>query len=130
MVFRKMRKIIKTQNAPLAIGTYSQGVTFQNLVFTSGQICLNSETGKLNNDTFKNEVRQVLNNLNAVLLESGSALSQILKVTVFITDLSLFSELNEVFLEFFPEHPPARSAVEVSALPMNVRVEIEAIGII
>jgi len=130
MVFRKMRKIIKTQNAPLAIGTYSQGVTFQNLVFTSGQICLNPETGKLNNDTFKNEVRQVFNNLNAVLLESGSALSQILKVTVFITDLSLFSELNEVFLEFFPEHPPARSAVEVSALPMNVRVEIEAIGII
>lgn len=130
MVFRKMRKIIKTQNAPLAIGTYSQGVTFQNLVFTSGQICLNPETGKLNNDTFKDEVRQVLNNLNAVLLESGSALNKILKVAVFITDLSLFSELNEVFLEFFPEHPPARSAVEVSALPMNVRVEIEAIGII
>jgi len=125
-----MRKIIKTQNAPLAIGTYSQGVTFQNLVFTSGQICLNPETGKLNNDTFKDEVRQVLNNLNAVLLESGSALNKILKVAVFITDLSLFSELNEVFLEFFPEHPPARSVVEVSALPMNVRVEIEAIGII
>ena len=125
-----MRKIIKTQKAPLAIGTYSQGVTFQNMVFTSGQICLDPETSKLNNNTFKDEVRQVLNNLNAVLIESGSTLNKILKVTVYITDLSLFSELNEVFLEFFLEYPPARSAVEVSALPMNVRVQIEAIGII
>jgi 2-iminobutanoate/2-iminopropanoate deaminase len=130
MVFRKMKKIINTLNAPLAIGTYSQGVTYQNMVFTSGQICLNPETGKLNNNNFKDEVRQVLNNLNGVLVESGSSLNKILKVTVYITDLALFSELNEIFLEFFPKHPPARSAVEVSALPMNVRVEIEAIGII
>ena len=125
-----MKKIINTLNAPLAIGTYSQGVTYQNMVFTSGQICLNPETGKLNNNNFKDEVRQVLNNLNGVLVESGSSLNKILKVTVYITDLALFSELNEIFLEFFPKHPPARSAVEVSALPMNVRVEIEAIGII
>ena len=125
-----MRNIIKTQNAPLAIGTYSQGVTFQNMVFTSGQIGINPQTGKIVNESFKDEVRQVIKNLGGVLSESGSALDKILKVTVFITDLSLFSELNEVFLEFFPEHPPARSVVEVSALPMNVRVEIEAIGII
>ena len=125
-----MKKIIKTQNAPLAIGTYSQGVTFQNLVFTSGQIGINPQTGKLADESFKDEVRQVIKNLEGVLSESGSALNKILKVTVFITDLSLFSELNEVFMEFFQEHPPARSAVEVSALPMNVRVEIEAIGII
>ena len=125
-----MRKIIKTQNAPLAIGTYSQGVTFQNLVFTSGQIGINPQTGKRADESFKDEVRQVIKNLEGVLSESGSALNKILKVTVFITDLSLFSELNEVFLEFFQEHPPARSVVEVSALPMNVRVEIEAIGII
>ena len=125
-----MRKIITTQNAPLAIGTYSQGVTFQNIVYTSGQIGINPQTGKIVNESFKDEVRQVIKNLGGVLLESGSALDKILKMTVFITDLSLFSELNEVFLEFFPKHPPARSVVEVSALPMNVRVEIEAIGII
>lgn len=125
-----MRKIIQTDNAPKAIGTYSQGTVFNNLVFTSGQICLNPENGELMNDTFKNEVRQVLTNLKCVLSEGGSGLDKILKLTVYITDLSLFSELNEVFVDFFPVNPPARSAVEVSALPMNVKVEIEAIGII
>ena len=123
-----MRKIIKTENAPKAIGTYSQGTVFNNLVFTSGQICLNPENGKLMNDSFKMEVRQVLTNLNGVLAEGGSRLDKILKLTVYLTDLSQFSELNEVFTEYFPKDPPARSAVEVSALPMNVKVEIEAIG--
>ena len=125
-----MRKIIKTVNAPKAIGTYSQGTIYNGLVYTSGQICLNPQTGELVNDSFKIEVRQVLDNLKGVLSAGGSGLDKILKLTVFITDLSLFSELNEVFSEYFPKDPPARSAVEVSALPLNVRVEIEAIGII
>ena len=125
-----MRKFIKTNNAPKAIGTYSQGTIYNGLVYTSGQICLNPQTGELVNDSFKIEVRQVLDNLKGVLSAGGSGLDKILKLTVFITDLSLFSELNEVFCEYFPENPPARSAVEVSALPMNIRVEIEAIGII
>ena len=125
-----MRKLIKTENAPKAIGTYSQGTIFNNLVFTSGQICLNPENGKLMNDSFKMEVRQVLTNLNGVLAEGGSGLDKILKLTVYLTDLSQFSELNEVFTEYFTKNPPARSTVEVSALPMNVNVEIEAIGLI
>ena len=125
-----MRKFIKTNNAPKAIGTYSQGTIYNGLVYTSGQICLNPQTGELVNDSFKIEVRQVLDNLKGVLSAGGSGLDKILKLTVFITDLSLFSELNEVFCEYFPENPPARSVVEVSALPMNIRVEIEAIGII
>jgi 2-iminobutanoate/2-iminopropanoate deaminase len=123
-----MRKLINTNKAPKAIGTYSQGTIFNNLVFTSGQICINPQNGELNNSTFKDEVRQVISNLNGVLTEAGSGLDKILKLTVYITDLSLFSELNEVFLEVFPSNPPARSAVEVSALPMNVSIEIEAIG--
>lgn len=125
-----MRKFINTNNAPKAIGTYSQGTIYNGFVFTSGQICLNPQTGKLVNDTFKNEIRQVLDNLSSVLSAGGSGVDKILKLTVFITDLSLFSELNEVFFEYFPINAPARSAVEVSALPMNVRLEIEAIGVI
>ena len=82
------------------------------------------------NDTFKMEVRQVLSNLNGVLAEGGSGLDKILKLTVYLIDLSQFSELNEVFTEYFTKNPPARSTVEVSALPMNVNVEIEAIGLI
>ena len=123
-----MKKIIKTNKSPKAIGTYSQGTIYENLVFTSGQICIHPKTGKLVNDNFKNEVRQVLDNLNGILISGGSGLNNILKLTVFLTDFSFFDELNEVFIEYFPIDPPARSAVEVSGLPLNVRVEIEAIG--
>ena len=125
-----MIKIINTKKAPNAIGTYSQGVSFNNLVFTSGQICINPKTGNLVQDSFKMEVKQVLSNLNGVLTKAGSDLNKIIKITVFITDLRFFNDLNEVFLEFFTHNPPARSVVEVSSLPMNARIEIEAIGII
>ena len=81
-------------------------------------------------DDIKAEIRQVLDNLNAVLEGSGSALQSTVKLTVFVTDLGYFSEVNEVFNEYFPEKPPARSAVQVSALPMGARIEIEAIGIV
>jgi len=123
-------KIINTDKAPKAIGPYSQGVNYHNLVFTSGQIPLNPETGKLVCGDFKAEVLQVLENLDAVLNASNSSLQQVAKLTVFLTDLSNFPELNEVFLSYFDNHLPARSAVQVSALPMNARVEIEAIGTI
>ena len=121
-------KIIKTKNAPKAIGPYSQGINHNNFVYTSGQIPINPETGKLVQGNFKLEVEQVLNNVDAVLKEGGSSINHAIKLTVFVTDLSKFSELNQVFETFFDENPPARSAVEVSALPMGVRVEIEAIG--
>ena len=121
-------KIIKTSNAPAAIGPYSQGIEYNDLVFTSGQIPLDPSTGKLVEGDFKKEVAQVLNNVEAVLKEGGSALDKAIKLTVFVTDLGKFSELNEVFESVFGENPPARSALQVSALPLGARIEIEAIG--
>jgi len=120
--------IIETLDAPQAIGTYSQGIKSGNLVFTSGQIPLNPETGELINGDFKSEISQVLTNLSAVLKSGGSSLKKVIKLTVFLTDLSYFPQVNEVFKEFFPENPPARSAVQVSALPMNAEISIEAVG--
>ena len=120
--------VIETLDAPQAIGTYSQGIKSGNLVFTSGQIPVNPETGELINGDFKSEISQVLTNLNAVLKSGGSSLKKAIKLTVFLTDLSYFPQVNEVFKEFFPENPPARSAVQVSALPMNAKIEIEAVG--
>ena len=122
--------VIQTDHAPKAIGTYSQGIKFQNLVFTSGQIPINPANGKLIENDFNLEVHQVLKNLDAVLNQGGSSLQSIVKLTVFLTDLSFFPQMNEVFNDYFPNDPPARSAVQVSALPMNARVEIEAIGFI
>ena len=123
-------KTISTDKAPMAIGPYSQAVHHHHFVFTSGQIPLIPETGVLVSGDFKAEVLQVLKNLDGVLTASGSSLKKAAKLTVFLTDLSKFSELNEVFTSYFDEHLPARSAVQVSALPMNVRVEIEAVGTI
>ena len=120
--------VIETLDAPQAIGTYSQGIKSGNLVFTSGQIPLNPETGELIKGDFKSEISQVLTNLNAVLKSGGSSLKKAVKLTVFLTDLSYFPQVNEVFKEFFPENPPARSAVQVSALPMNAEISIEAVG--
>ena len=120
--------VIETLDAPQAVGTYSQGIKSGNLVFTSGQIPLNPETGELINGDFKSEISQVLTNLNGVLKSGGSSLKKAIKLTVFLTDLSYFPQVNEVFKEFFPENPPARSAVQVSALPMNAKIEIEAVG--
>ena len=120
--------VIETLDAPQAIGIYSQGIKSGNLVFTSGQIPLNPKTGELINGDFKMEISQVLTNLNGVLKSGGSSLKKAVKLTIFLTDLSYFPQVNEVFKEFFPENPPARSAVQVSALPMNAKIEIEAVG--
>ena len=125
-----IKEVINIKGAPQAIGTYSQAIKTENFIFTSGQIPINPQTGNLKTDDIKAEIRQVLDNLNAVLEGSGSALQSTVKLTVFVTDLGYFSEVNEVFNEYFPEKPPARSAVQVSALPMGARIEIEAIGIV
>ena len=120
--------VIHTTEAPKAIGTYSQGIKSDNFVFTSGQIPINPQSGELIEGDFKSEVKQVLINLNGVLKGGGSSLQQVIKLTVFLTDLSHFAQVNEIFNEFFPDNPPARSAVQVSALPMNARIEIDAVG--
>ena len=125
-----IKEVINIKGAPQTIGTYSQGIKTENFIFTSGQIPINPQTGNLKTDDIKAEIRQVLDNLNAVLEGGGSALQSTVKLTVFVTDLGYFSEVNEVFNEYFPENPPARSAVQVSALPMGARIEIEAIGVV
>ena len=122
------KSVIQTSDAPKAIGTYSQGIRLENMVFTSGQIPINPKTGELIIGDFKAEAHQVLTNLDGVLKGGGSSLQSAVKLTVFLTDLSYFAQVNEVMDSFFPKDPPARSAVQVSALPMNARIEIEAIG--
>ena len=120
--------VIQTSDAPQAIGTYSQGIQLDNLVFTSGQIPINPKDGELIFGDFKAEVHQVLMNLEGVLIGGGSSLQSVVKLTVYLTDLANFIQVNEAFDSFFPQFPPARSVVQVSALPMDVRIEIEAIG--
>ena len=123
------RTIIRTENAPSAVGTYSQGISTDNIIFTAGQIPLDPSTGEVIEGNFKTRVRRVLLNIDGILAEVGSSLSNAVKLTVFMTDLTRFSELNEVFLEFFEKDPPARSALEVSKLPLGVDVEIECVAV-
>ena len=123
------RIVIKTENAPSAVGTYSQGISTDNIIFTSGQIPLDPSTGEVIEGDFKTRVRRVLLNIEGILVEAGSSISNAVKLTVFMTDLSRFSELNEVFLEFFEKYPPARYALEVSKLPFGVDVEIECVSV-
>ena len=123
------RKSINTQSAPRALGPYSQAIITDGLIFTSGQIPLNPMTGNIVDGDFKQRVMQVLKNINAVLEAGGTGFSSILKMTVFLTDLSRFSIVNEVFSDQFKGiEPPARSVVEVAGLPMNADIEIECIA--
>ena len=123
-----MIKRIITDKAPKALGTYSQGTKVANLVFTSGQIGMNPITGTLVEDNFEEEVLQVLNNVSAVLEEGGSDINHIIKLTVFIKDITNFKSVNDVFISFFNTDFPARSLVEVSNLPAGANIEIEAVG--
>ncbi len=124
-----MRSTIHTNLAPAAIGPYSQGICAGNLIFTAGQIPLDPITGKLIEGSFEDQVMQVLRNLSGVLTAGGGSLETVVKFTVYVTDLGNFGKLNDVFAKYFDQEPPARSAVEVSALPLGADVEIEAIGI-
>ena len=119
---------IKTSKAPEALGTYSQGSKVDNLVFTSGQIGIDPATGILITDNFKEEVLQVLNNVSAVLDAGGSSIDELIKLTVFIKDISNFKAVNDIFSSFFSTDYPARSLVEISDLPAGANIEIEAIG--
>ena len=125
-----IKGVIKVQGAPEAIGTYSQGIRSGDFIYTSGQIPLDPLTGNLKTGDIKGETRQVLDNLDAVLRGGGSSLKSAVKLTVFITDFDFFPKLNAVFKEYFPEKPPARSTIQVAALPLDVRIEIEAVGAI
>ncbi len=124
------KQVITTADAPAAIGPYSQAIRVGNLVFTSGQIPLHPHTGDIVGETAAEQARQVLQNLQAVLQAAGASLQNVVKTTIFLTDLSQFAAVNAVYAEFFPENPPARSTVQVAALPRGVQVEIEAIAIV
>jgi 2-iminobutanoate/2-iminopropanoate deaminase len=123
------RQIVSTEDAPAAVGPYSQGIAIEGLVFTAGQIPINPATGKVEVESIEDQTRQVLHNVEAVLRAAGSGLDRAVKLTVFMTDLGQFQQMNGVYAEFFPENPPARSAFQVVALPLGVRIEIEAIAL-
>lgn len=120
---------IQTDKAPQAIGPYSQAVHQGSILFTSGQIPLSPE-GERVEGGIEEETRQVLNNVRAVLEAAGSSLDQVIKTTIFLTDMGDFQKVNEVYAEFFSQHQPARSCVGVAQLPKGVRVEIEAMAIV
>ena len=123
------REIVATTEAPGAVGPYSQGIVTEGLVFTAGQIPINPASGKVEAESIEDQTRQVLNNVDAVLRAAGSGLHRVVKMTVFMTDLGDFQARNGVYAEFFPANPPARSAVQVVALPLGVQIEMEAIAI-
>lgn len=120
-------KTINTNKAPEALGPYSHAMVENNLVFTSGQIPLDTEGNIVSSDV-KEQTKQVLENLSVVLEEAGSDLNSVVKATIFISDMNEFQQINEVYGSYFNEHQPARSCVEVSRLPKDVKVEIELVG--
>lgn len=121
-------KKIHTEEAPAAIGPYSQGVIIDQLFFSSGQIPLTKEGVMIDGDV-KEQTHQVFQNLQAVLKEAGSSLDQVVKATVFISNMNEFADINEVYGQYFSEHKPARSCVEVARLPKDAKVEIEVIAL-
>ena len=124
------RNIIATTNAPGAVGPYSQGIRTDQFVFTAGQVPLDPATGSLVEGPIEDQTRRVLDNVQAVLEAAGTGLDRVVKMTVFMTDLGDFKRMNAVYAEYFPDAPPARSAVQVSALPLGVDIEMEAIALI
>lgn len=123
-----MAKVIYTPKAPKPIGPYSQGVIVDCFLFIAGQIPLDPETGAMVEGDFKAKVRRVLENIKAIVEAAGGSLRNVVKTTVFLRDIRLFQEFNEVYSEYFKDNPPARSVVEVSSLPRGADVEVEAIA--
>ncbi len=121
------KEIISTNNAPQAIGPYSQAVKTGDLIFISGQIPLNPKTGDLVSGSIEDEANQVLENIQSICKAAGYGLEDIVKITIFLTNLENFATVNEVMTKHFNEPYPARATVEVSGLPLGVNVEIEAI---
>lgn len=122
-----MKEYIKTDNAPKAIGPYSQGIIINDLIYTSGQIAIDPESQQFINGNIEEQTRVVLNNIKAILEEAGSSLNKAVKVTIFLQDMSTFNIVNTIYSEFFIEKP-ARSTVEVSRLPKDALIEIECIA--
>lgn len=123
------KEIVATEKAPAAVGPYSQAVRAGDLIYTAGQLGLVPGTKEFAGPDIEAQTRQALENLKAVLEASGSCLKHAVKTTVFLADMGEFARMNAVYSEFFPQAPPARSAVQAAALPLGGRVEIEAVGL-
>ncbi len=124
------RRVIKTNKAPQGVGVYSQAIVAGELVFTSGQIGINPQTGQMVEGGFAEQAEQVLRNLAAVIEAGGSDMSNVLKTTVFLADMDDFNAMNEIYRRHFKVDPPARSTVQVARLPRNARIEIEAVALV
>lgn len=124
-----MREIIKTENAPGAIGPYSQAIRAGGFVFASGQIPLDPKTGQIVSGGVAEQTEQVMRNLSAVLEAAGTGLERVVKTTVFLADMNEFAAMNEVYARYFKENPPARATVQAARLPRDARVEIEVIAL-
>jgi 2-iminobutanoate/2-iminopropanoate deaminase len=122
------KMIISTENAPAAIGAYSQAVMAGGVLYTSGQLGLVPATGSLAGDDIKSQSEQALLNLKAIVLAAGFTMDDVVKTTVFLSDIAQFSEFNDIYSSFFSQNPPARSCVAVKALPKNALVEIELVA--
>jgi len=125
-----LRERIQTENAPGAIGPYSQAIKAGGFVFVSGQIPTDPQTGQFVAGGIAEQTERVLKNLQAVLEAAGSSLGQVVKTTVFLADMKELSGMNEVYAKFFPEPPPARATVAVAGLPRDARVEIEVVALV
>jgi 2-iminobutanoate/2-iminopropanoate deaminase len=125
-----MKEIISTENAPGAIGPYSQAVKVGGFVFCSGQIPIDPQTGNFISEEVAEQTEQVLKNLSAVLEAAGTGLNNVVKTTVFLADMNDFTAMNEVYARFFTENKPARATVQAARLPRDARVEIECIAVV
>ena len=123
-----MKKIISTNNAPAAIGPYSQAVLSGDTLYCSGQIAINPKNGELITNNIEEETTQVMNNISAILTEANMTFSDVVKCTIFMRDMQQYGTINKIYSLFFNGNPPAREAVEVSMLPKNVNVEISIIA--
>lgn len=122
-------KAIATEKAPAALGPYSQGIVAGNMIFVSGQLPINPAVGKIEAASIEDMTRQSLENGKAILENAGASLSDVVKVTIFIKDMNDFAQINGVYAQYFSEHKPARSTVEVARLPLDARIEIEMIAV-
>ncbi len=124
-----MKKIISTSEAPAAVGPYSQAVRIGSTVYCAGQIPLDPKSGQIVSKDISEQTRRVLDNISAILKAEGLAFENIVKTTIFLTNLADFQTVNEIYASYFKQAPPARSTVQVAALPKGARIEIEAIAV-
>lgn len=126
--YESVKRIISTEDAPAAVGAYSQGTTDGSLIFTAGQIALTPDGSLATDASITEQTERCLNNVEAILEAEGASLSDVLKVTVFLDDVDDFEEMNDAYAEYFDEEPPARSAFEVGSVPKGAALEIEAVA--